>query len=320
MKVAQANNHPKILVVDDIPVNIQLLQAFLATQNYKTFIARNGEEALRQVESVEPDLILLDVMMPKMNGYETCRQLKQMEKAKYTPIIMVTALNEMESKIKGIEAGADDFISKPFNKLELLARVRSLLRVKMLHDQLQDKIVQLERAKNRLRELAVTDGLTSLHNYRHFKEVLCMEIRRAERHKMQLSLIMFDIDFFKQYNDAHGHLAGDKVLQGIATLISSNIRKIDVAARYGGEEFAVILPNTGAENGRFVAEKLRRLVEQYPFPYQETQPGNSITISVGVASYSGTARTFEALVACADKRLYLAKAKGKNVVVSEGGC
>ena len=320
MKVPTVNHHPKILVVDDIPVNIQLLQAFLATQNYKTYIARNGEEAIKQVEIVEPDLILLDVMMPKMNGFETCRQLKQMEKARYTPVIMVTALNETDSKIKGIEAGADDFISKPFNKLELLARVKSLLRVKMLHDQLQDKIVQLERAKNRLRELAVTDGLTSLHNYRHFKEVLCMEIRRAERHKTPLSLIMFDIDYFKQYNDTHGHLAGDKVLQTIAALVSGNIRKIDVAARYGGEEFAVILPGTGGDNARFVAEKLRRLVENYPFPFQETQPNGKITVSVGVSSYGGTVRTFEAMVACADKRLYQAKAKGKNNVVSEGGC
>ncbi|RPI01030.1 MAG: PleD family two-component system response regulator [Calditrichaeota bacterium] len=320
MKNNHINHHPKILVVDDIPVNIQLLQAFLATQNYKTFIARNGEEALQQVETVEPDLILLDVMMPKMNGFETCRQLKKSEKAKYTPIIMVTALNEIESKIRGIEAGADDFISKPFNKLELLARVRSLLRVKMLHDQLQEKISQLERAKERLRELALTDGLTGLYNYRHFKDVLSMEVRRAERHRISFSLIMFDIDYFKQYNDTHGHLAGDKVLQGIASLVSNNIRKIDVAARYGGEEFAVILPNTPAANARIVAEKLRKLVEQFPFEFQETQPNNRITISVGVSSYPTGGRTFETLVACADKRLYLAKARGKNIVVDEGGC
>ncbi len=301
-------------------MNIQLLQAFLATQNYKTYIARNGEEALQQAESIDPDLILLDVMMPKMNGFETCRRLKMSEKAKYTPVIMVTALNEIESKIKGIEAGADDFISKPFNKLELLARVKSLLRVKTLHDQLQEKIQQLERAKERLRELAVTDGLTALANYRHFKDVLQLEIKRAERHKSLLSLIMFDIDYFKNYNDTHGHLAGDKVLQSIGALVSNNIRKIDLAARYGGEEFAVILPNTSETNARFVAEKLRRLIEQHHFPFQESQPNGNITISVGVASYPASGKTFEQLISCADKRLYMAKAQGKNIVVDKGGC
>ena len=320
MKNNNSNHHPKILVVDDIPVNIQLLQAYLATQNYKTFIARNGVEALKQAEAVEPDLILLDVMMPKMNGFETCKLLKKSEKAKYTPIIMVTALNEIESKIKGIEAGADDFISKPFNKLELLARVKSLLRVKMLHDQLQEKIAQLERAKERLRELAVTDGLTGLKNYRHFKDVLSLEIKRAERHKSPLSLIMFDIDYFKNYNDTHGHLAGDRVLQDIAILVSKNIRKIDLAARYGGEEFAVILPSTNKENTRTVAEKIRKLIEDYQFPFQESQPNKNLTISVGVSSYPSSGKTFEELVSCADKRLYLAKARGKNIVVDEGGC
>ncbi len=320
MRETSSNHNPKILVVDDIPVNIQLLQAFLATQNYKTYIARNGEEALQQAETVEPDLILLDVMMPKMNGFETCKLLKKSEKARYTPVIMVTALNELESKIKGIEAGADDFISKPFNKLELLARVKSLLRVKTLHDQLQEKIIQLERAKEKLRNLAVTDGLTGLYNYRHFKDVLGMEIRRSERHKSPLSLIMFDIDYFKHYNDTHGHLAGDKVLQKIAQLVSNNIRKIDLAARYGGEEFAIILPNTNGENAKIVAEKLRRLVEMYKFPFQESQPNDTITISVGVSSHPSSGRTFEELVSCADKRLYMAKANGKNVVMAEGGC
>ncbi len=319
MKENSSNHNPKILVVDDIPVNIQLLQAFLATQNYKTYIARNGEEALQQVESVEPDLILLDVMMPKMNGFETCKALKQSEKARFTPVIMVTALNELESKIKGIEAGADDFISKPFNKLELLARVKSLLRVKTLHDQLQEKIIQLERAKEKLRALAVTDGLTGLYNYRHFKEVLGMEVRRSERHKSPLSLIMFDIDYFKHYNDTHGHLAGDKVLQKIAQLVSNNIRKIDLAARYGGEEFAIILPNTNGANAKIVAEKLRRLIETYNFPFQESQPNHSITISVGIASHPSSGRTFEELVSCADKQLYRAKANGRNVVMAEGG-
>lgn len=318
MKTNNQAETAKILVVDDIPVNIQLLQAFLSTQNYQTFVARNGEEALKQVEAVEPDLILLDVMMPKMNGYETCRLLKASDKVRFTPVIMVTALNEIESKIKGIEAGADDFISKPFNKLELLARVKSLLRVKVLHDQLQEKISQLERARESLRELAVTDGLTGLYNYRHFKEVFNHEIGRSERHKTALSVMMFDIDNFKQYNDKNGHLAGDKVLQTIAELVSNNVRKIDLAARYGGEEFAVLLPNTSGKNARIVAEKIRKLVEDFSFDHQETQPDGKITISVGIASFPASGSKFEELIAAADKRLYMAKANGKNMVIDEG--
>ncbi|MDZ7316270.1 MAG: diguanylate cyclase [candidate division KSB1 bacterium] len=315
-----AERQAKILIVDDVPPNLELLRSFLDSENYRIFSARNCEEALKVVDENEPDLIILDVTMSNAGSVETCRQIKAVDRAKYTPIIMVTGTNESESKILGLEAGADDFVGKPFNKIELLTRVRSLLRVKMLHDQLQEKIVQLERAKERLKELAVTDGLTSLYNYRFFREALTMEIRRSERHKTPLSLIMFDIDDFKLYNDRHGHLAGDKVLQQLASLVMKNIRRIDVAVRYGGEEFAVILPGTTAENACFVAEKLRGLVENHPFPHRETQPNGRITISVGVASYSPALNTFEALVDCADKRLYMAKARGKNIVVFEGGC
>ncbi len=309
----------RILVVDDIPVNIQLLQTYLNSQNYETYIARNGEEALLQVEHVDPDLILLDIMMPKMNGFETCKLIKGNARSRYTPIIMVTALNETDSRIKGIEAGADDFISKPFNKLELLARVKSLLRVKYLHDELQEKVRQLEMAKNEMRKMAVTDGLTKLHNFRYFRDVLNNEIRRAERHSTFLSLIMFDIDFFKNYNDNNGHLAGDDVLRTISRLVLKNIRRIDTAARYGGEEFAVVLPNTTHENATIVAEKLRHLVESYKFPNEDSQPNGGVTISVGVATFPRCGKTAEEMIAMADKRLYVAKGNGKNKVVDERG-
>ncbi len=307
----------KILIVDDIPVNIQLLQNYLGSAGYHTFSAANGEEALLRVRETRPDMVLLDVMMPKMDGFETCRQLKRNEETSYIPVIMVTALNELEDKIKGIEAGADDFISKPFNRLELLARVKSLLRVKFLHDQLQEKVKQLELAKERLREMAVTDGLTQLFNYRYFREYLDQELKRAARHHLFVSLVMLDIDFFKHYNDQHGHPAGDQVLREIAGLIRDNIRSIDVAVRYGGEEFVMVLPETNRAQACVVAEKIRKMVEKQRFPHEEQQPNGNLTISMGVASFPEDAPDGEELIKKADLRLYIAKAQGRNKVVFE---
>ncbi|NIA30838.1 MAG: diguanylate cyclase [Actinobacteria bacterium] len=318
MEGLKNNQKGKILVVDDIPVNIQLMQKYLSPSGYEILFARNGEEALVQVENGNPDLVLLDVMMPKMDGFETCRILKSNDKTQYIPIIMVTALNEIEDKVKGIEAGADDFITKPFNKLELLARTKSLLRIKRLHDQLQEKVFQLEQAKERLRELAIKDGLTGLYNHRYFKRFLTQEIKRARRHKSQVSLIMMDIDHFKNYNDTYGHLAGDEVLRNVAKLMTGNIRSIDVAARYGGEEFVIVLPQTNKNAAKIVAEKLRTLVGDQKFQNEDTQPNGKITISMGVATFPENATNLEELIHQADQRLYHAKSLGRNCVVDEG--
>ncbi len=308
----------KILIVDDVPVNVQLLKTHLEAMGYQTLAAEDGLEALEKARSERPDLILLDVMMPKLNGFEVCRTLKQDERTQFIPIIMVTALNDVEDRIRGIEAGADDFISKPFNKLELLARVKSLLRLKQLHDELEEKLKELEEAREQLQELAITDGLTGLYNYRFFRERLGQEIDRAERHNLNLSMIMMDIDYFKNYNDTHGHPAGDVVLSTIASLLRNNVRKIDIPARYGGEEFALILLETNLENAAKVAEKLRRVVEEHPFPMEETQPGGRLTISAGVATFPEDAKTADDLIAVADRRLYRAKELGRNRVVAEG--
>jgi two-component system, cell cycle response regulator len=311
------NHKAKILIVDDIPVNIQLLQNYLGTAGFQTVSAGNGEEALERVRDTKPDMILLDVMMPKMDGFEACRLLKKNEETSYIPVIMVTALNELDDKIKGIEAGADDFITKPFNRLELLARVKSLLRVKFLHDQLQEKIKQLEIAKERLRELAVTDGLTQLFNYRYFREYLDTEIRRAARHHLYVSMVMMDIDFFKHYNDLHGHPAGDQVLRTLAQLMRDNLRSIDVAVRYGGEEFTMVLPETNRTQACIVAEKIRKLVEKQRFAHEEQQPNGKMTVSMGVASFPEDAGDAEDLIKKADLRLYMAKSQGRNKVVHE---
>ncbi len=307
----------KILVVDDIPLNRKLQKTYLESVGYQVILANDGIEALQRIDEERPDLILLDVMMPKMNGFQVCRRLKSLESTRFIPIIMVTALNEIDDKVRGIEAGADDFITKPFNKLELLARVKSLLRIKYLHDELELKIKELEIAQSKLIQLAITDGLTELYNYRYFKEQLSQEVIRAKRHNSHVSIAMIDIDYFKNYNDMHGHPAGDQVLKTIAELLRSNIRKIDVAARYGGEEFALILTETDKPSAGIVANKIKNLIEHQKFNYEETQPNGKLTISMGVATFPEDAMSPDELVKIADQRLYLAKKAGRNRVVLE---
>lgn len=306
---------PHILVVDDIPLNVELLRTYLKSSGYSVVEAHDGEDALKVVAEKKPDLILLDVMMPKINGFEVCRKLKADPRTQFVPIVMVTALQSIEDKVKGIEAGADDFITKPFNKMELLARVKSLLRIKFLHDALVEKIAQLDEARKRLQQLAVTDGLTGLYNYRFFKAQLAYEVDRASRHNLYLSLIMIDIDYFKFYNDTNGHPAGDDVLRKIARLIQRNLRKIDLAARYGGEEFVIILPETSHDSAKVVTEKIRRLVEEEPILHEEKQPNGKLTISLGLATYPTDTVDAEKLISIADQRLYKAKQSGRNTVI-----
>ncbi len=304
----------RILVVDDVPVNIQLLVTYLAAEGYDVVSAKDGHDAMKAVKEHQPDLILLDVMMPKMNGFKVCEAIKSDDASKFIPVILVTALNELEDKIKGMDSGADDFLAKPFNKLELLVRVRSLLRIKHLHDELQEKVIELQRTKEELRQLAITDGLTSLYNYRYFKDQLLQELKRAQRHSLKVAVVMIDIDHFKQYNDKNGHPAGDVVLKDIARLLRDNIRNIDLAARYGGEEFSLILIETDKPSAKIVSEKIRKLVEDYGFAYESSQPDGKLTISTGVATFPEDGEDFDTLVSKADQRLYLAKEAGRNLI------
>jgi diguanylate cyclase (GGDEF)-like protein len=312
--MADNSKRRSILVVDDVPVNVQLLTTYLAAEGYDIVSARDGVEAVELVRKHLPDLILLDVMMPKMNGFEVCQIIKEDKATMFIPVIMVTALNELEDKIKGMNAGADDFISKPFNKLELMVRVRSLLRIKFLNDALNEKVQELQRAKEELRQLAITDGLTGLYNYRYFKEHLSQELNRAKRHKLAVSVVMMDLDHFKHYNDTNGHPAGDTVLRQISKLLKENIRNIDLAARYGGEEFVLVLLEANKASARIVAEKIRRFVEEYTFEFEENQPNKKITISAGVAAFPEDGQDFDTLVNSADQRLYRAKQAGRNAI------
>ncbi|HEX9935277.1 MAG TPA: response regulator, partial [bacterium] len=202
-----------ILVVDDKPNNRLLFQTYLSSAGYAVRTARNAEEALEQLDSNPPSLVVMDVLLPKMDGYEACRQIRKLKRAGFVPIIMVTALHGEEERLKGIEAGADDFIGRPFNRLELLIRIKSLLRIKHLHDDLEQKLLELEKVKGQLAQMAVKDGLTGLYNYQYFKHKLQQELMRSKRHGLPVSLLMMDIDHFKCFNDQFGHPIGDRVLK-----------------------------------------------------------------------------------------------------------
>ena len=318
MESSAANRNEKqavILVVDDKPNNRLLLNTYLISAGYEVRFAVTGEEALSSVIKNPPHLIILDVLLPQMNGYEVCRTLKLTDHLKFIPVILVTALHGEEERLKGINAGADDFIGRPINKLELLTRVKSLLRIRRLHEDLEQKIQELERAQLQLQQLAVTDGLTGLYNYPYFKHKLQVEIARSKRHGLPVSLLMMDIDFFKMYNDHFGHPLGDRILRRFSNLLFEHVRQIDILSRYGGEEFALILPGTPRESARIVAEKLRSLIEKSYFPLSEKLPFGRVTMSVGVAGYPEDAKNDEELIRNADQALYRAKKEGRNRTV-----
>jgi len=302
----------RILIVDDDANSRLLLKTYLTAENYHVSTARSGEEALSFWKAHHFDLIILDVKLPGIDGYEVCRTVKGEDKGVFTPIVMATALRGNDSRIAGVESGADDFIGKPYNRVELTTRIKSLLRIRKLHRKLEEKVSELEAAREKLSKLAVTDGLTGLYNYRAFRHQLRLEVSRARRFHLPLSLLMIDIDHFKRYNDRFGHPVGDKLLRQFSRLIQGNLRDVDCSARYGGEEFVVILPGTDKQSAGKVAEKLRMLIEQAPFQGASQLPGKSVTISIGVAAFPDDGREEEQLIRLADTALYNAKNGGRN--------
>jgi two-component system cell cycle response regulator len=322
----------RILVVDDHEDNIELLRARLEARGYEVFGASDGQAALDQVEHVIPDLILLDVMMPKMDGMEVVRRLKANKNLPFIPVIMQTALDSTENKVEGLDAGADDYITKPINFAELEARVNSLLRFKKLQSELEATNVllaaanaelsakkeELSEANDKLRRISLTDGLTDIDNRR------CLEDRLHEmwQHSLRLhdpiALIMCDIDKFKSVNDNFGHQAGDSVLKEVAQLLKGEAREIDRVGRYGGEEFLLILPGTVLDAAVTFAERLREKVDRHTFTYS----GGTLTrtISCGVAAAPHPlVNDQEALLRAADDALYVAKETGRNRVVRFDG-
>ncbi len=297
----------RILVVDDNRDNVEIIATRLRFRGYEVDEAMHGEEALAQVCQNPPDLILLDVMLPDIDGYEISRRIKGDDRLPYIPIILVTARDSTQDKITGLDAGADDYLTKPINVPELEARVRSMLRIKRLQDELEDKNRALER-------LSISDGLTGLFNHRHIHGLLHEEFERVNRTGDSLTVAMFDLDRFKGVNDTYGHQAGDRVLQEFASILRENAREIDRLGRYGGEEFMVMLPETGVEDGAVFVERVRRDVGRHRFDVGKPEPLH-LTVSAGVATYPNGVVTPEELVRRADEALYAAKAAGRDRVV-----
>lgn len=294
------NNKSLVLIVDDDVINLEILKAALENE-YEIIFATSGKQALELAKKCLPDLILLDVIMPVMNGYEVCESLKADDSTTSIPVIFITGLkNDMQAEIRGLEVGAIDYITKPINPPIVQMRVRN-------H-------IELQRARNHLKHLAVTDSLTDLANRRHFDEVLQQEFNRMSRLRHPLSLIMLDVDFFKKFNDTYGHLEGDNCLKQVAYTIRGSLhRPADFAARYGGEEFACILPDTDLKGALAIAEQVRCNIDNLNIPHQNSGVSDHVTASLGVFTVSEYAKTCPTeILSWADQQLYHAKATGRN--------
>lgn len=290
---------PKLLIVDDQPINVQVLHSVFA-QDFQVFMATSGLKALDACARQLPDLVLLDVMMPGMDGYEVCRRLKADPLTAGIPVIFVTAHNDDASEERGLDAGAVDFISKPINVKIVRSRVMTHITLKIQSDL--------------LRSLAFVDGLTGARNRRYFDEQLVVEAGRALRNGQPLSLILMDVDFFKRYNDHYGHQAGDDCLRQLARAFQSTLKRpADMVARYGGEEFVCLLPDTDAAGASKVAELLRLAVMVCDLAHAHSDAAGCVTVSLGVATTTADQPLAAAdLLKQADQNLYLAKAQGRN--------
>jgi diguanylate cyclase (GGDEF)-like protein len=289
----------KLLIVDDQPLNIQALHEVFAA-DYRVYMATRGEDALRLCAEQQPDLVLLDVEMPGLDGYEVCARLKADPSTRDIAVIFVTAHREEAAETRCLDAGAVDFIIKPFNAQIVRARVRTHVTLKAQGDL--------------LRRWAYIDGLTGVHNRRSLDERLASEWGRALRNRTALSVILLDVDFFKRYNDRYGHQAGDECLRRVAATLKSGLKRPgDLLARYGGEEFACLLPDTGLAGALQVARQLGQQVFAQQIAHADSAAAPVLTVSLGVCSKGVDAAGSAAeLLRQADAQLYAAKAAGRH--------
>jgi len=293
-----------VLVADDSPIYRKLVEHTLSEKQYTVLFAKSGREAIDLFSEHQPSLVITDWMMPDLSGIELCEHIRNHPRQTYTYLIILTGITEKNKLVKGLAAGADDYLTKPFHSDELLARVGVGRRIVELHRQLE--------AKNRLlEELALTDSLTGLPNRRAIEEWATRQLSGAARYGFSFLVVLADLDHFKTVNDTHGHDAGDAVLKKFAEILKSNSRRSDICGRMGGEEFLFILTHTTQENAKVVIERIRAELEAAKFDFD----GGSLTVtaSFGLAGFEGTqAPDFNRLVSQADAALYTAKRTGRN--------
>lgn len=291
----------KILCIDDSQTNLMLLKAHLGSMGLVTLLANNAVEGIAIAIEQRPDVILLDVMMPEVDGFEACRRLKADSRTSSIPVIFISAKDQCEDKISGLKLGAIEYITKPFNKGELIVRIGIVL--------------QMTELQERLLTLANTDELTKLANRRHFFQILDRELLQAKIRGGSVAVMMFDVDHFKNVNDTYGHLAGDKILQQVGKILTENIYPMDMAARYGGEEFVVLMPGMPIEIAKQRAAKLLSQIEESSWDIGDQTI--TVTCSAGVAVFDGSdcADAYE-LIRRADEALYVAKKQGRNRVLA----
>jgi diguanylate cyclase (GGDEF)-like protein len=306
-----------ILLVEDSPTQADWLAEVLASEGHEVVIARDGGQALGHLRGQAIDLVLLDLVLPDMDGLDVLRAVKDAPERGFVPVIVLSARSDVRSRVNGLRTGADDYLPKPFDEEEALARVAGMLRIKHLQD-------ELSAAKAELLALSVTDGLTGLPNRRFFDARLRDELSRSERYSDPVSMLIVDLDHFKALNDRFGHPFGDRVLRQAAQHMKSSLRDPDVCARWGGDEFAVILPKTDLGRARRVGERILQAIRAQTFE-PSTSEGSArdrevrLTVSIGIAQFpSDGAATPDALVAQADEALYRAKRAGRDTLSVHG--
>jgi len=291
-----------ILIVDDTESNIDILMELLG-DDYEIYAATDGETALEILEEEKIDLVLLDIMMPEIDGFEVCRRIRNNQRTKEIPVIFITALTDEESIEKAFDVGGNDYITKPFKPKEILARVRMQLRLKHYQEE--------------LKRLASTDYLTGLYNRRYFFMIGNELLEIAKRYHKNMSVIILDIDKFKSINDTYGHDIGDVALKELSKTIKNRTRESDVVSRFGGEEFVILLPETSLEQAKKLAEDLRSSVEKIEINLPDNEK-LKFTISIGVAEVKvESGENLEKAIKNADEALYIAKETGRNKVITK---
>ena len=309
----------RVLIAEDEAVSRLILQRSVVAGGHDCLVARDGDEAWALFEQTAVDAVISDWLMPGLDGLALCRRVRAHPREEYTYFVLLTSRSEKEHMVAGLEAGADDYLTKPLDRDELQARLIAAERVTSLYRQLAAQKVELERLNRQLAGQARTDPLTGLGNRLQLWEDLDALQGHAARYGHRYALALCDVDRFKLYNDTYGHLAGDEVLHRVAGVLGEECRSGDRAYRYGGEEFLILLPEQPPQAATLAVERLRQAVEQLALPHVANLPGGVVTISAGVALLPpGEQKDTEALLREADTALYRAKELGRNCVVAYG--